>query len=265
MNKRLISRNQKIENYEFEKISAKSKNKFYKRQQRILEESLNKNYVLTGNIKDIEIQLKSIKKEKREKERKIDKLETKIIKTYNNYKYYRDSINRLKQINYMQEDIDFYKNYKLNQKIFNKINDKNNNNILKIISYSIPDDIINYIKEFLCFETRCNLLEQKYNPLKIINTLPKFKIQQYIKILIQNINSFNLIINTETLNIISYIHNTFYNCDLTKHNQPKIKRNITDERLFLKNIILSFRPSCIDILFKIYKEIIIYKKVKMNT
>lgn len=157
----------------------------------------------------------------------------------------------------MEKDILFYKNY-----IFKKNNPKHNHYdddyLLQNINLKLPEDIILYIQQYFTFETKCALLESKYNPLKIMNYLSIFNVHKIINIIFNtDILECNEMMDEETRKIIIFRYEIFYNCKVNENINIRIKRSKYDERIFLKNIVLSFRPTCLNFLYGLYKFIIL--------
>ena len=232
-----------------------------KRKKSMIQDSIPENYIIKGNQEEIELQLKRIKREKKEKQQNIKNIMKVLLETSKKYLNYKSSIRRLEQLTFMEQDIQFYKTFILKKKIHAKISNWNNNSLLKNIKKNIPTDIIYYICEFFHYETKCNLLESKYNPLKLINKLSIININKFISVIFcYDILNCNNILNNETKEIIILKYETFYNCKVDENINKRIKRNYYDTRIFFKNIVLSFRPNCFQILYGLYKLIILLYK-----
>ena len=65
-------------------------------------------------------------------------------------------------------------------------------------------------------------------------------------------------IDEDTKETILFKYTTFYDC---RPFEEPIIRNITDERVFLKNIVLSFKPNHHTMLFGLYRFIILLNRI----
>jgi len=238
-------------------------NERLKRKKEMLEQSNCNSYTITGTIEEMEVELKRIKREKDEKKQKLQKIINQIVFGWRKFLNFKKSIRQLQQLTYMEEDIEFYYWYSKQSFIF-PIKRKNASDtiiiepILKSVK-KLPDELINYIQEFLTFETKSNLLENKYDPIKLIN---KFKNRHIVEFInkIYDLSLFETL-DEETQENINVKFNTFYDCTYPLEQRiMRKKRNITEERLFLKNIILALKPKHSNIMFKLFKVIIIAHK-----
>ena len=232
-----------------------------KRKKTMIQDSIKENYIIKGNFEEIEQQIKRMKKEKKDKQKNIQMIMKLLLEISRKYYNYKSTIRYLEQLTYMEQDIQFYKTFILKKKIHAKITKCNNDSILQNIKNNLPSDIIHYIQKFFTYDTKCNLLECKYNPLKIINKLSISNINKIISVIFsKEILYCNDIIDEETKEIIIIKYEIFYNDKVTENINQRKKRNIYDTRLFFKNIVLSFRPSCFKILYGLYKLIILLYK-----
>lgn len=264
---RLQQRKETIEQLTDLKKREIEENKRLKRKKENLEQTITNHFVINGTIEEMEFELKNIKIETFNKQQKIKKLVNLIVNTVNNIFNYNKQISRLNQLIYMDDDIKFYYWYSKQMYVILPKKKKCNDEpiidpFLKKIYNNLPNEIIDIIKEYIDFEIQGNLLENKYDPIKMINKFKPKQIKEFInKIYIsKGIDSYSL----ETKDIIIHKFDTFYNCSYNDDIVLRIKRNITDERLFLKNIILSFKPKDQEILFELYKFIIIIYKIRFG-
>jgi hypothetical protein len=205
------------------------------------------------------MELNKIKKEKKESEQKLIQTCYHLMMVRNRQLKYNKDIKRLQQLTYMEEDLEFYYWYSNQTNLFSKQKVVLTDPLLLKINNELPNEIINCIQEHFTFETRALLLESKYNPLKIINKFNSYQISKIIKVIF---SKFILkCLNEETTNAILNKFTTFYNCTPLEEPMNRIKRKITDERVFLKNIVLSFKPNQHSILFELYKYIILLNKI----
>lgn len=261
---RLQQRNETIVQLTNYRNIEKKENERLKRKKEMLEQFLQNYHTITGTLEEIEIETKRIKKERNEKQVNINNLINQISKTVQRYFNFRNSIRRLQQLTYMEEDVQFYYWYSKQMNIFTTKKKSSLNNLvitdplLLTIKNNIPDEIMNLIQEYIPYETKCNLLETKHDPIKLIN---KFKTRHITEIL-NKIYQSELLesLDTETNQHIVSKFTTFYDCYHTDETRFRIKRNITDERVFLKNIILSFKPKHSKIMYNLYKLIIVAHK-----
>jgi hypothetical protein len=265
MSSRLDKRLEKINRLNDLKYKENREMERLKRKKSMIQDSISENYILKGNQEELELQLKKIKKEKKDKQQNIKNIIKILLETSKKYYIFKSNIRRLEQLTYMEQDIQFYKTFILKKKIHAKISKWNNDSLLINIKNIIPTDIINYICEFFLYETKCNLLESKYNPLKIINKLSIININKIISIIFcQDILNCSDILDNETKEIIILKYETFYNCKVDENINKRIKRNYYDTRIFFKNIILSFRPNCFQILYGLYKLIVLLYKSEIK-
>jgi hypothetical protein len=207
----------------------------------------------------MEYQLKQLKKETKERENKMKEIRKTIIKNKIIYIKNKKTIARLYQLTEMEEDIkQDFKNTNINT-------NTNTNLDLKKMKKNLPDELLRYIQEYFTYETKYLLLESKYKPFQVINKFNTYITRQIIKIMFnKDINKY-LFLNNEIEDIIIQKYTLFYDCLLPDENNIlKIKRNIKDEKIFLKHIIHSFRETCPDILYGLYKFIILLNKCKIN-
>jgi len=228
-----------------------------------LEKSITENFIITGSLQEIQEQVKVLKREKREKQRKIQVIMNQLYITSKQYYNYKGAIRRLEQLSFMEEDIQFYKTFIFKQKIHSTIKKYNDDLFLININLKLPTDIIIYISDFFTYETQCDLLESKYKPLILINKLSILNINKILSVIYSNdILECKNIIDESTKEIIILKYEIFYNCKIYDNVNLKIKRNIYDTKLFFKNIVLSFRPNCFQILNGLYKLIILLYKTE---
>ena len=239
-------------------------NERLKRKKEMLEQTNCNIYTITGTIEEIEMELKRIKREKEEKKQKLKKIINQIVITWKKFLNFKKNIRQLQQLTYMEDDINFYYWYSKQMFIF-PIKRKNASDsiiiepILKSVK-KLPDELINYIQEYLPYETKCSLLEHKYDPIRIINKFKPSHINEMIHKIFYNASLLSSL-DYETKENINVKFNTFYDCRFPQEQRiMKAKRNITDQRLFLKNIILSLKPKFPNIMYDLFKIIIIVHK-----
>lgn len=268
MSSRLNKRIENINKLDNLQCIEKKNTERLKRKKILLEESFTENYIITGNLNNIQEQLNVLKREKRDKQRQIQSTINKIMESSKYYFNYRGAIRRLEQLTFMEQDIQFYKTYILKKKINSNITKYNDNLLLNKINIILPIEIIRYIQSFFTYDTECSLLESKYYPFKLMNKLSIKNINKILNIIYcKDILNCKNLINDETREIIILKYEIFYNCKVYENKNLKIKRNKYDERLFFKNIVLSFQPNCLNFLYDIYKYIILlykYEKQEMN-
>jgi hypothetical protein len=259
---RLQHRNEKIEELTNLKNSEWEDNKRLKRKKEHLEQSVCNHFIINGTIEEMEFELKHIKKEREDKQKKIEKLTRQISNNIRNILNYKCTICRLKQMIYMEDDIKFYywysKQYNI---IYSKKTELSKIKIQDSLLLSVlglPNEMMNIIFEYMTWETKCSILENKFDPIKLIG---KFQ-PNHIKEILNNIYQNKLLISldNEMNNHIVTKFAMFYDCSYTTELRLRLKRNITDERIFLKNIILSFKPKNSEIMYSLFKLIIIVYK-----
>jgi hypothetical protein len=258
---RLQQRKETIELMTNYRNREKKENERLKRKKEVLEQSLQNYYTITGSLEEIEMETKRIKKERNEKQVNINNLIIQISKTVQRYFNFRNSIRRLQQLTYMEEDIQFYYWYGRQTNIFStkkKTDLVITNPLLLTIKKDIPDVMMDLILEYIPYETKCDLLENKYDPIKLINKFRTRHIMEFLNKIYQSQLLESL--DTETNQHIVSKFKTFYDCLHTDEIRFRMKRNITDERVFLKNIILSFKPKHSKIMYDLFKLIIVVSK-----
>ena len=256
---RLQQRNETIELLTDYKNRELKENERLKRKRELLEQTFPNYYTISGTMEEIESETKKIQKERKEKQFVLNNLIHLISKTIQRYFSFRNSIRRLQQMTYMEDDIQFYYWYSKQTNIFPaKKKSSLTDPLLKKIKTDIPDEVMNIIQEYIPYETKSNLLENKYDPIKLIN---KFKTRHIMHFLNKIYHSELLqSLDNETNEQILTKFSTFYDCSPRHETRSRIKRNITDERVFLKNIILSFKPKYSKIYYDLFKLIIVVHK-----
>ena len=166
-------------------LKENNKNKEIHNENIELDNIINANHTLSGNIEEIETELKRKKKEKKNAKKKKKLIINKINKCIDKKLEYRFEISKIHQLNSIDYDIQDYKEYSKEDKT-----NKTNNINLKKMKKILPDEIIEYIKEFFTLNIKCELLQAKYKPLKIINDFTSLQIN----------NIFNYIFKPEILN-----------------------------------------------------------------
>lgn len=218
------------------------------------------NYTITGNLEEMQMEIRRIKKEKKEAEQKRIKIHNQILRVKDKYFQYKLAVQRLQQLTYMEEDIEFYYWYSNQNNLFSKKVKKNvviTDPLLLKIKNDLPDEIINVVQEYFTYETRAVLLESKYDPIKLINKFNSYQISEIIKTIFSDLVM--ELLDEDTRENILFKFTTFYDCN--PYLGEPIIRNITDERVFLKNIVLSFKPYQHNILFGLYRFIILLNKI----
>lgn len=240
-------------------------NKRLKRKKEILEEQTKETtFTLIGTIEEIEVELTRIKREKKQNELKKEKLVNQIVITWKHYLNYNKTIQRLQQMTYMEEDIDFYYWYlhqtnvliQPSKKKFTIPSSSDLKDPLLLDILELPIEIMNHIQSYLSYENLYSLLENRYNPLKMINKFQSKALKLLIHHLFQPI--FLDILEEETKEMMIAKFKTFYN---GSNDEERIKRNVYDERVFLKNIILTLKPKDPMIFYKMYQFIVILYKI----
>lgn len=227
-----------------------------------LDNIINANYTLSGNIEEIEIELKRIKKAKNNAKKKKKLLINKINKCIDKKFKYRFEISKIHQLNSIDYDIQDYKKYLKEEKI-NNIN-------LKRMKKLLPDEIIEYIKEFFTLNIKCQLLESKYKPLKMINDFTSLQINNIFNSIFQPKMLNKIHIFPEEINRLKLNYRAFYkyyesdfNTEYNNNNKKKI--SIKDEKKFLKYIVISrYYIDKIYTRYELFKFIIILHKILNN-
>jgi hypothetical protein len=234
--------------WENKRLNTKKKN---------LDVFLDKKYTICGNIKDIEYELNQIKKETKEKDSKKKEIIKTIIKNKKIYIKNKQTIARLYQLTEMEHNI---KNIKY---ITNTNTNTNTTNFdLKQMSIILPVEVLRHIQEYFTFETRYLLLESKYKPFQLINKFNSYLTREIIKTI--TVKKY-LYLNSGIEDNMIQQYNIFYDCLLSDENNIfKIKRNIKDEKIFLKYIINSFREKYPHVIYDLYKLIILLNKCKIK-
>jgi hypothetical protein len=227
----------------------------------MIESLLHVNYTITGNLDEMQMEIRRIRKERKEAEKKMFETCKQIVKIKDKCYQYNLAIKRLQQLTYLEEDIEFYYWYSNQNNLFTKKENKPiviTDPLLLKIKNDLPDAIINVVKEYLTYETKAILLESKFDPIKLIN---KFNSYQISGIIITIYSNFVMkLLDEDTKDNILFKYRTFYDCNPNSGEETLI-RNITDERVFLKNIVLSFKPYQHKILYGLYRLIILLNKI----
>jgi hypothetical protein len=269
----MIKRGQQLQYYKDTITCCKVDNERLYRKKKTLDLLLRKynQVTITGTILEIEKEFKNIKKDKLNLIKQRNNLIKDIFVNEQNERASLNVINRLNQLTEMEDDVKYYHNV-INIKPLIEKNEKNNKNkknnindpLLKAI-YKLPNELIKYIQEFFTYETKCELLESKYQPYKIINKFPGLKIRNIIKLVFEKqIMKINNDVDWKKQMIHSY--KIFYDTKII-NNVYKIKRNLPDEKTFLIYTLITFRYTCPEILYELFKIIIITsnkKKLKIK-
>jgi hypothetical protein len=230
------------------------------RKKEMVESLLYVNYTITGNLNEMQMEIMRLKKERKEAEQKMIKTCKQILRAKEKYFQYKLAIKRLQQLTYMEEDIEFYYWFSNQNNLFSKKVNKNlviTDPLLLKIKNGLPDEIIKVVQEYLTYENKAILLESKYDPIKLINKFNSYQISEIIKTIFSDLVLES--IDEDTRENIIFKFRTFYDCN--PYLGEPIIRNITDERVFLKNIVLSFKPNQHKILFGLYRFIIVLNKI----
>lgn len=254
-----LKRNKRIQKLSELFLKENIKNKEIHKENLELDNIINKNYTLNGNIDEIETEIKRIKKEKKNAKKKKKLLINKINKCIDKKFKYRFEISKIHQLNSIDYDIKDYKEYSKES--------KTNNINLKRMKKILPDEIISYIKEFFTLNTKCQLLESKYKPLKMINHFTSLQIN----------NIFNSIFKPEMLNKIHTFpeeieklklnYRAFYKYYESEfsteyNNNNKKKISINNEKKLLKYIVISrYSMNETYTRYELFKFIIILQKI----
>ena len=259
----MIKRGQQLQYYKDTITCCKIDNERLYRKKKSLDLLLRKNMVtITGTILQIEKELKIIKNEKNNLIKQRNNLIKEIFLNEENERLSSKIINRINQLIEMEDDVKYYNDI-INIKPLIKNNKKININdpLLQAVN-KLPNELINYIQEYFTDETKCDLLESKYQPYKIVNKLSAFKLRNIIKIVFSNIFKVNEDVDWKKQMIHSY--KIFYDTKIM-NNIYKIKRNLPDEKIFLIYTLITFRYTCPEMLYNLFKLIIITsnkKKIK---
>jgi hypothetical protein len=129
----------------------------------------------------------------------------------------------------------------------------------------LPEVVLRLIHEYFTYETQYLLLESKYKPFQIINKFSTYFTREVIKTIIVKKKYLSSILNNEIEDNLNQSYNIFYDClHSDENNINKLKRNIKDEKIFLKHIINSFRDTFPRITYELYKLIILLNKCKIK-
>jgi hypothetical protein len=257
-----IKRNQRMQKLYDLFLKENMKNQEINKENLELDNIINANYTLSGNIEEIEIELNRIKKEKNNAKKKKKLLINKINKCIDKKFKYRFEISKIHQLNSIDYDIQDYKKYLKEEKI-NNIN-------LKKMKKLLPDEIIAYIKEFFTLNTKCELLESKYKPLKIINKFTNLHINNIFNSIfkpemLNKIHIFPEEINRLKLNYRAFYkyYESVFSTEYNNNNKKNINR--MDEKKFLKYIVISrYSMDPIYTRYELFKIIIILHKILNN-
>ena len=243
------------------KMCCRVENERLKRKLKCMQIQMHEIKTVTGSIYEIEKDLKYFKKERREILIKINKIKKEININFHSSVAAFKLVDRIEQMEEMEEDLKFYKQFaysntkvKANNKI--KITDP----FLQQIHSKLPDVILDYIQEYFHYDTKCALLEQKYNPLRIINNFKSNNLKEIINYIyrVDVIKHYNLEVNKYFIDNI-YV---FYNYMTEENENIKMKRSINDEKTFLSHTLVSYRDLSPHILYNLYKFIVFYDKDK---
>jgi hypothetical protein len=231
------------------------------RKKEMVESLLHVNYTITGNLDEMQMEIRRIRKERKEAEQKMVKTCKQILRVNEKCFQYKLAIKRLQQLTYLEEDIEFYYWYSNQNNLFTKKVNKHlviTDPLLLKIKNDLPDEIINVVQEYFTYETKSILLESKYDPIKLINKFNSYQINGIIETIFGNFVM--KLLDEDTKDNILFKYRTFYDCNPNSGEETLI-RNITDERVFLKNIVLSFKPYQHKILYGLYRLIILLNKI----
>ena len=258
----MIKRGQQLQYYKDTITCCKIDNERLYRKKKSFDLLLRKynQVTVTGTILEIEKELINIKNDKKNLIKQRNNLIKDIFVNEQNERASSKIINRINQLTEMEDDVKYYINIKplikKNEKK-NKINDP----LLKAVD-KLPTELINYIQEFFTDETKCELLESKYKPYKIVNKLSAFKLRNIIKIVFEKqIMKIDNEVDWKKQMIHSY--KIFYDTTII-NNVYKIKRNLPDEKTFLIYTLITFRYTCPEILYELFKLIIITSNKKIK-
>ena len=259
---RLNTRFENIEKLTNLKNDEKRERVRLSRKMDLLEQPLiNVNYTIRGTIEEIEMEVKRIKKERKESARQMQKVWNQLNRVKERIYNYKTAIQRLQQLSYMEGDLEFYYWYGKQSNVFSSKKNKNiiitDPLLLKI--NNLPNEMMNLVQEYFTFETRAVLLESKYDPLKMLNKFNSRQISEIINTIF-NVNVLDLLDNDTKENVL-FKFTTFYAWGPLEDPRLRLKRTVTDERLFLKNIVLSFKPNHHMMLFGMYRFIILLHKI----
>jgi hypothetical protein len=222
-----------------------------------LEYKLDEKITVTGTIEDIEKDLQYFKNRNKYVLKELNNVKKLLCKEKKIYWTNRKRYERLIQLNKMEEEIEKYNNsYRKNNnnslvngkkkdKDFNTLFTNSDTCILTKIE-KLPNELIRYIQSYFSYEIKYRLLETKYKPFNILNKAPSLFISNIITILFE-MECYKTVISEKNLD---KQYKLFYNYPNT------IKRNKTDEILFLKYSILSLRYSNPEILYKFFSRLI---------
>lgn len=227
--------------WENKRLDTKKKN---------IDRILEKKHTIQGNIQDIENELKRLKKETKLKIKEKVNICKIITKNKQIFIKNKKAINRLNQLNKMEEEIKLY------QENENKIISNNINLDLKKIK-ELPIELKRYIQEYFTYDTKIAILKYKYKLSTIINRFRPIMLSKIINIFFKT--EIKKYIYTNEKNRFGEYY-LFYN-SIFENSITKLKRNNHDEKLFLKYIIMSFSDTDPHIYYELYKFIILLDKI----
>jgi hypothetical protein len=143
-------------------------------------------YECEGNIQQIQDTLISLKKYKKEKQQQQNMWKRKMYMYLSQYNSYIKQINHSNRMINMMNNVTVFENankdemkiryeiYELEKKEKKK-KSKNKKNLKKEF-IDLPDDILRHIQSYITYENQYELLEDKYNPLRMLKNIPSRRI-----------------------------------------------------------------------------------------
>ena len=175
---RLQQRNETIELLTDYKNRELKENERLKRKRELLEQTFPNYYTISGTMEEIESETKKIQKERKEKQFVLNNLIHLISKTIQRYFSFRNSIRRLQQMTYMEDDSQFYYWYSKQTNIFPaKKKSSLTDPLLKKIKTDIPDEVYEKI-----------LVELKKERITNMSLLTRDKLREILKKIDEYIN-----------------------------------------------------------------------------
>ena len=213
------------------------------------------NLTVVGTLQEIKLQIKEIEKQKKYAINEKKKIHKTISKNLTYIYLNEEAIERLNQMQEMEDDV---KNFiKQNKNVKKQNKNKITDPLLSQIQNDLPPEILRYIQEFFTYSTLCELFECKNKPFQMINQLKPTKLREIINIIFhQDVNRY---FEEEIKDVIEIKYNVFYFIRIIHGFLNRSSRSNKDEQIFLKHIFLCFREKYPRILYGIYKFLKFYK------
>jgi hypothetical protein len=126
----------------------------------------------------------------------------------------------------------------------------------------LPDDILKHIQSYFTYETKCSLLESKYNPIKLFLSLNSSSVFIYIRIIHSKLNTDclrkeinNMLIGFYGLPFSSLQYMPIQLINTARKNMPA-----SDEKILLKSMLQYVSACDPKMAFELFRSIIVVKK-----